>query len=185
MEKEKLVITKDNYKGYVELYKAKTMLNIDDSDYIDKLIKKMLIIFGLCCIPIFLTMPLELTGLLTKGVVNCELMLLALCPMAMAAKIYYTFNSLTKKNVSDVKDKYSYVDTKIDVIKLKESLEEVKILVNDGNIECLKVDEYENYLKIEELKKDYLQETKYDGYVIDLEIEKIELDKPKVKKLVR
>ena len=169
MEKEKLVITKDNYKGYVELYKAKTMLNIDDSDYIDKLIKKMLIIFGLCCIPIFLTMPLELTGLLTKGVVNCELMLLALCPMAMAAKIYYTFNSLTKKNVSDVKD----------------NLEEVKILVNDGNIECLKVDEYENYLKIEELKKDYLQETKYDGYVIDLEIEKIELDKPKVKKLVR
>lgn len=49
----------------------------------------------------------------------------------------------------------------------------------------MNIDEYENYLKVEELKKEYFKETKYDGYVVDSTIEKVELEKPKVKKIVR
>ena len=87
---------------------------------------------------------------------------------------------------NEVKEKYPYVDLEIGIAEVFNSLKRAKIISYNGDNEYeFRVKEYEDYLKAEEIKENYFEETKYDGYTINPKITQEELEKPKVKKLVR
>lgn len=92
-----------------------------------------------------------------------------------------------KKSLNKIKQKYPYVDVKINDYELKVSLEKAKIITyelkNNESVEKLDVISYENHLKVEKIKEQYIQETKYDSYIINPGIDNDELEKTKVKTL--
>ena len=92
---------------------------------------------------------------------------------------------MDKRKMDEIKENYSYVDTKIEIEELLNSFIQAKVIRRVKNVTILDVKSYEDYLKAEEIKENYFEETKYDGYRVNPEITQEELEKPKVKTLVR
>ena len=189
MKTDMLVTNKYNYNGYVELYKTYGYIKSWNSSYKEKMLVQFSVIFSVCFLAFLLFAIFEcnpiLFDILTK--------ILIVSPVAIGCHGIKKMHDYDKKEIASIKEKYPYVDTKIDICELTKSLKEAKILKESySGLEVLKVDEYENYLKVEELKKEYFEETKYDRYVVNPNIQEEQLldateqlENVKVKKLVR
>lgn len=101
-----------------------------------------------------------------------------------------------KRKLKILQEKYPYLDLKIDSYDLTKALADAKVIEHKrytGDIEFnigeydSNIEEYENYLKAEEIKENYFQETKYERYMINPEVshEELERVKTKVKSLMR
>lgn len=190
MEKEKLVINKDNYKGYAELYAFKRQgIYCEDYTIWNNYIKKLLIFFGIAVAVLMITLPLNKLALLPEIIKYIEILLLWIGVSGFTVDYIIKLNNYKKKKINQIKEEYPYVDTKIDILELEKSLEEARIITYEHRdsytIEIMDVKGYENYIKCEEIKENYLEETKYKGYQINPMITDKELPKPKIKKLVR
>jgi len=192
VEKEELIINKDNYKGYVELYKAKKNMDDNGFEYIMGLVMILLAILAFSLTLMECTLIIDIFISVSPIVTMFEI--LALCGVeaivgTIGIKNIFNRYNKRKKIINEVKQKYPYVDVKVNDYMLKSSLEKSKIITyeikNNESVEKLDVISYENYLKAEKIKERYIQETKYDSYIINAGISNNELEKPKVKKLVR
>lgn len=179
MQNKKLIINKDNYKGYVELYNART--------YIGKDLLKMLAVFLIGILVFGVTAPLYAFELIGINVITLEILCLCGVEISLAINTIKNKHKMKKNKIYDIKQEYPYVDIKIKDSELEKSLEEAKIITysEDGCYVELNVNEYENYLKVEEYKEKYFDETKYDKYIVNPKIAKEQFEKPKIKKLVR
>ena len=183
MENDKLVITKDNYKGYIELYKTRTHLRKEENNIRKKVINKIGVSFIVLLIVMLIT---NILGLLSDIVAFISFSAFLATEVSFVFKFMKEIDCYYKKKDNGVKEKYPYVDIEFSTNQILKSLEKVKIISYNAKDELkFNVKEYEDYLKIEEVKKEYLEETKYDGYVVSPKIQKEELEKPKIKKLVR
>ena len=190
---EELVITKDNYKGYFELFTAKQkgkrfVPNEEGLIYVEKITRKMLIIS--------MALVLGLLGFF----IPAPLIMIALCVgYAIMSSTYgmihdvYMYEKLKYKSIQE---KYPYVNTKINNRVLTKALAQAKVIERKrytGDLEFnmneydSNIVNYENYLKAEEIKEDYLKETKYKSVSVNSQIPEEELErvKTKVKTLVR
>jgi len=182
MEQEKLVITKENYKGYVELYKT-INTNFENRE---ELIIKTLINFGVILLSLLITIPLDIQGLLPNVVKHIQCTTLIVVEAFIYIKHLKKTSDYTKKQLQNVKEKYPYVDMEIKKEELERSLVEAKVVTRDKYEYVFKSEKScEDYWKAEEIKEKYFEETKYDKYIVNPEITQEELEKPKVKKLVR
>lgn len=185
MEREKLIINKDNYKGYAELYRFRRFTFYKECGINQiKLIKKSSIAFGVVLMSILITAPFISLGLLPNIAI---IEAVAFMPTLGFFSIEYfkKTNNYKKKHIENIKLKYPYVDTEIKIDELEHSLIEAKIITVNNNEYTFNPKRYENYLKVEEEKEKYFEETKYDRYIVNPEIKEKELEKPKVKKLIR
>ena len=152
MKKEKhLEINKNNYKGYVELYKTK--LITPDREKKEKL-KSTLIGLG-----VMFVIPFISISFFKSINFNCSAELgLSLLLSMFAADIGYIFSSIKsseKKTKLQIKEKYPYIDLSLDMLEVEKALKEAKILVYDENHVLLDVKSYEQRLKFEkEIKKE-------------------------------
>lgn len=187
-EDKNIIIDKDNYKGYVELYRVKCFPSNEEDTYLKRWIKKFAIIF-LCAIPITFTVPLQTFIPIMEIITNIGLFIWMTIELSVAGIGIKNLSSLRKEKYQAVKNKYPYVDISVSEYTLKKSLEDVGIIQKKYEdhfcIMQLKVEEYEKYLKAEEIKENYFEETKYDSYVVNPPIEQEELEKVKVKLLTR
>lgn len=185
-EKKKIIINKDNYKGYVELYKAyyyptKEEFYLQKKEF-KKAIKVYLIGLGIAVV----TSPLCFFGPIAKMIFDIQLTTWLACLIGTGIVGLKEFYDLKKQRIKAVRKKYPYVDTNVKRDCLQKSLEDVGIIqYKFKNRLCfahLKVEEYEKkYSKAEEVKENYFKETKYDKYVVNPRIEEQELEKVKVK----
>ena len=181
---EKLMINKENYEGYTELYRARRFFSKKSREHYEKIGKKIAIFFGVTA-PIGLLAMISVAVLGLTGVVKLLSFMTFMAPWIIAPIVaWYTQNRLIKKQIAEVKEKYEYVDTDIKTEELEKSLEKANILKYKYG-DRLDIEGYKDYLKAEEVKEKYFEETRYDGYRVNPEITQEELEKPKVKKLVR
>ena len=145
MKKEKhLEINKNNYKGYVELYKKDWMTG----DEIKKMFKKILMGGGIC-----LVIPV-ITMLATS---SREITSLILCSEVVAYSGYFfeSFRKNSEKTKLQIKEKYPYVDLSLDMNEVINALKEAKVLVYKENYLLLDVKSYEQRLESEkEIRED-------------------------------
>ena len=145
MKKEKhLEINKNNYKGYVELYKKDWMIG----DEIKKMFKKILMGGGIC-----LVIPV-ITMLATS---SREITSLILCSEVVAYSGYFfeSFRKNSEKTKLQIKEKYPYVDLSLDMNEVINALKEAKVLVYKENYLLLDVKSYEQRLESEkEIRED-------------------------------
>lgn len=187
MENEKLVITKDNYKGYVELYKERTTTSEKEYDCSTRWGIKALTVGFIAFLLVVANLAFPYYPLALK----LEIVLFFVAEFVIRCDYNKKHKMIEKEKDNLVKEKYSYVDIEISTNELKKALCEAKILIyeykNNDRFEYLEIEKYENYLKCEEEKEKYFEETKYDGYVVNPKIQPEELEKveEKVKKLVR
>lgn len=183
-ENKNIVINKDNYKGYVELYeihRSGLEFHIDE---------KLILMFVKLLTAVLFTLILVLFFTILNPIVAKMLMDLG-CAILLVGEVAtigicikdYVF--ATKKKYKEIKSNYPYVDIHISKESLEKSLEEVGIVKHEHKnglyFTILQIEKYENYLKMEEIKENYLEETKYDKYVVSPRIEEQELEKVKVK----
>lgn len=186
MENENLVITKDNYKGYVELYKKRFNMNCN----LRKLAYRTLIPFAMLPLVIIITAVLK-NGIIPIGLSVLETVVFVGAGSTNLIIFFNKKNDIENKNDKEVVEEYPYVNINVSDYELEDALIEAKILTykykNNVRYEYLDIEGYENYLKCEEEKEKYLEETKYDGYVVNPGVTQEELErvKEKVKKLVR
>lgn len=174
MEKE---ITKDNYKGYIALYKSmNTMTQLEYSNFIQTMGK----CFGIGLFFIILSGVIPLSIFLILGIIS---------EIGILTEFLYKNSKIKRDKFNLLKKEYNYLDPNIKKEELEESLKEAKILTYEDYGNCvdakLNVNAFEKYLEAEKIKEEYLEETKYSGYAINPNITHEELDRPKVKKLVR
>lgn len=177
MEKEKFEINKENYKGYVELYKlfyGDTEFDNDTSRFF----KSGLIAAGITLISLLL--PVVSVSLVNP-------VLITFIGFEISNIIYYLGKTSNnhKRKLEDIKKKYPYINIKTERVELEKALIKNKIIIDKHDYYELSVSNYEKYSKCEEIKENYFEETKYSCYDTNCDIQKIELDKPKIKKLVK
>ncbi len=132
--------------------------------------------------------------------IPAPLIMIALCVgYAIMSSTYgmihdvYMYEKLKYKSIQE---KYPYVNTKINNRVLTKALAQAKVIERKrytGDLEFnineydSNIVNYENYLKAEEIKEDYLKETKYKSVSVNSQIPEEELErvKTKVKTLVR
>lgn len=169
---EELKITKDNYKGYCELYKKLYNLDMDSE-------KKVVI----SMFKVFLILILLLNGirLLKIPSLIADIYLIAICPVAAIGSYTKINKNVENKKKEDVKSNYPYVDVDINKEVLENALKKANILKNEDNQGILDIKGYENYLKAEEIKEDIYEKEKY--FITDVEqiIPLEEMQKAKVK----
>ena len=185
-EDKKLIINQANYEGYLQLYKIRKNMTKEEIEYSNKFIKMILIITGIGLSSAIVSAPFQIMGL-ASNIVETEIMALMLIEVGIGIIGYKKQNDFTKKNEQKIKEKYPYVDIKIDEEEIINSLIEAKVIRYEGNNDLYYIcdNEYKNHLEVEKVKKEYFEETKYEGYAVETQIPKVELEKPKVKKLVR
>ena len=198
--KESITIDKNNYKGYVELYKEYEKFS---NDFIKKdtpLQKKffsVLIFVGFSYILAaiigisFRTLALaldEIFELILKFDACLFMGTMVATPIASFSN-YKKCEKIFKKNIDLLYKKYPYLNINISEEELVKILKEAKILEKeyiDGSRESIwNIEEYENKIKIEKMLEEYFEETKYNSYVINPEITQEQYDKPKARKLMR
>lgn len=167
---DRLEITEENYKGYCEL--ANIIFNsvgISTEDAKKLIIPEISLIFpSIFCANI----NLEVVG---------AIMLFA----GISLPILSSFKNY-KNDLNQVKLKYPYVDTHISYTELEKALKKAKIISRENGKTILDVDGYLKRLeeqkeikKYEEIKFQYLNETRFNDVSSNLDFEEI----PKVKKL--
>lgn len=193
---DNLIITKDNYKGYVELCKLKENLLIMSEDKNNKMVKSMtakieilasvILVFGisiLISVPIIIGVVIGVIGVLDLVSMVCDIWMIILGQKKQ--------ENYEKEKYKFIQEEYPYVDTKIDIYTLKAVLLKKTKLIqygmrDNGDIYTIyRVNAYEDYLKAEEIKEKYFLETKYKRYVVNPKMREEELEKVKVKSLVR
>lgn len=184
-KEEEIVINKDNYKGYVELYKKQHFLTDEEYRYQMKVLGNGVIIFVGGIVLLALTAPFIALGKIFSTMFYLESTALIVSEIGIGLIGSKKMSDMKKEKYYSIKKEYPYIDVNIDSDTLEKALENAGIIekeFSDGRfILNLKVDEYENYLKVEEVKQKYLEETKYDKYLINPPIEEEELEKVKVK----
>lgn len=84
---------------------------------------------------------------------------------------------------------YPHVEVNISRYALKESLVQARVILYKFDAcDCVVIldkNACKSYLKAEEVRENYLRETRYDKYIVNPGVEKQELEKAKVKSLTR
>lgn len=192
MKEQIITIHKDNYKGYVKLYKLQQIISKKRQENLQKYLISILLIFATTAISLITTsifaqtLKLSLDYLLmfegTIGVLGVE---------AISIITDKKIKKFKTEKYQALAKEYPYVELDTKETVLEDSLENVGLLscqhLDKVCIVSLRVEEYETVLKMEEIKDELLQETKYDRYVINPEITEEDLkgQKVKVKSLVR
>ena len=112
-EDKKLIINQANYEGYLQLYKIRKTMTKEEIEYSNKFIKMILIITGIGLSSAIVSAPFQIMGL-ASNIVETELMALMLVEVGIGIIGYKKQNDFTKKNEQKIKEKYPYVDVKID-----------------------------------------------------------------------
>lgn len=165
-----LEITEENYKGYYEL--ANIIFNgvgMSTEDAKKLIIPELSLMFpGIFCANV----NLEVIGVI---------MLFA----GLSLPILSSFKNY-KHDLNQVKLKYPYVNTHINYMELENALKKANIISKENGKTILdingylkKLEEQKEIKKYEDIKQQYLKETKFDDVGSSLCIEEI----PKVKKL--
>lgn len=190
MEKveKNLVINKDNYKGYVELYKAYRFNSEEQNNFIERFIDASK--YYLVSSPLLIILaPLLVINPVCEAIAFTIFGIYIGSGISAGCFAIIKNNQLRNMKFQRVIEKYPYVDLDIKRENLEKSLEDAKILQYEHtDNECLpvlKVTGYEEYLRAEEIKKNYFEETKYDKYVVNPEIEEMAIDEGKTKCLVK
>lgn len=163
-------ITEENYKGYCEL--ANVIFNgvgMNTEDAKKLIIPELSLMFpGIFCANV----NLEVIG---------AIMLFA----GLSLPILSSFKNY-KHDLNQVKLKYPYVNTHISYMELENALKKARIISRDNGKTILDVTGYQKRLeeqkkieKYEEIKLQYLNETRFYNVNSDLYVEEI----PKVKKI--
>lgn len=186
-KKEKnITINKDNYKGYVELYKVQQFLTNKKNSDIDKCASSILKLFFCVATVMMAFLFLQPAGLIIGTILKVLILLYAASVIGINVKYFKQYFDIKREKVGVVQKDYPYVEANTSKDVLEESLAQAGIIRYEFNeIACsviLDIKMYENsYSKAEEIKENYLEETKYDKYVVGPKIEKEELEKVKVK----
>lgn len=170
-------ITKENYEGYCELYKSFHFSNEDNKKLgRNTCLVLAVLLFCMIALPI-----LQVSG--TVIGISCYTSL-----ALVAATFIGTAMKLTKDKLKDIKATYPELEVKVDFDELVDALENAKILKYKDAKKTefvLDLEAFNQNLKCEEEFNKYIEETKYQAIEIVHEIPEEQLEKAKVKRLVR
>ena len=186
-EKEELVITKENYRGYCELYRINNFSSREDEVLFKKTLNSAIIV-GLICLGCAVISSLLFNGPSTLGgiVSISEILAFVLFEIGNLGYYFKKVSDICRNQREKLQEDYPNIDIHVKNKVLTEALERVGILTytrgESGLVyRCIDFAGYENYLKCEEVRNEHLEETKYDKYMVNPEIEEEELEKVKQK----
>jgi len=188
---ENLIINKNNYKGYIELMKFRLNAREKFIEMSSKSTNKYIKIASIESLLVFLSSIIF--GGAIIDVVFCAGVMLFPVPTLIIAlvKIDAMQKKIYREYDQNIKELYNNIDTNITTDELFVLLYKTGIIEtrypnsNRYIIDKWNIEEYENKIKIEEEFEKYLEDTKYDSYVINPEITQEQYDKPKVRKLIK
>ena len=153
MKQNELIINQNNYEGYKELYNTK--IKASEAEYKNniKVLKKGFATFLIGMIAVIAT-PLFLpSGLILKNIVISELLATMAVESVLTVDYLIKVFKLKKQKIKNIKNKYPYIDTDIDLNELEKSIDNYN-KSNSKNDICF--EEYtEEDKKIEQLHTKY------------------------------
>ena len=197
---ENITIDKNNYKGYVELYKKYEEFSNDfikkDTPLQKKFVCALLFVGFSYILTTIIGVSLRTITPVLDEIFETILKLDACLFMGTMVTIpiaslsnYKKCEKKFKENIDLLCEKYPYLNINISEEKLVKILKEANILEKeyiDGRSKSVwNIEEYENKIKTEKLLDEYFEDTKYNSYAINPEITQEEINKPKARKLMR
>lgn len=164
---KKIEINKDNYQGYIELYKINQEINRDSQALFKKLMIKALLVVGVYMAVVFLTTLCIPTNILIN-VINIEALVTIFTEIGISVSYSIKIVDVSKKKLNNIKEVYPDIDIKILESELIKLLEEAEMLM----------DENKNNHLVEKLDLKH-----YESSTIDTSY--IKADETKIKKLIR
>lgn len=155
-----LEITKENYKGYIELFKRKMNDTIMDEDYCQKNIRETIYGYSLVALPIFTILALPHIIVITSmGIVIIAIIAgvtLSTCHYKKKEKQSREEFQLLKLEYPDVEN-YNFCD-------LFRALGKANIIKYENETNIIDVKGYEDNLRYEEVKEKYLNEVEHNYF---------------------
>lgn len=153
MKQNELIINQNNYEGYKELYNTK--IKTSEAEYKNniKVLKKGFATFLIGMIAVIATSLFLPSGLILKNIVISELLATVAVESVLTVDYLIKVFKLKKQKIKNIKNKYPYIDTDIDLNELEKSIANYN-KSNSKNDIC-----FEEY--IEEDKKIEQIHTKY------------------------
>lgn len=166
---EKLQITQENYKGYAELYLAKTSLTETQKD---EIVKKTMISLG---VGFFASFPIVLATQFFYSVL--------LCAILSTLSTFPLQYQVVKKEIKKVKRKYPMLDCNVSISSLYNGLKEAGIITQTASVEEVNAYEYERGRKLD-LLMGRNKEINRDSLTTSSDLEQ-EKEQVKVKRFTR